>query len=144
MHNSLSKHSDIGILIIRVGLGLSFIFVHGLGKITGGPERWVKLGEAMSSFGINFLPGFWGFMAAFSEFIVPFFIIAGLLFRPAAFLMAFTMLTAMSKHLVSLDPWNKVIYPMELMFVFIALMLTGPGKYSVWYILNKRKNRNEI
>ena len=98
----------------------------------------------MSSFGINFLPGFWGFMAAFSEFIVPFFIIAGLLFRPAAFLMAFTMLTAMSKHLVSLDPWNKVIYPMELMFVFIALMLTGPGKYSVWYILNKRKNRNEI
>ena len=139
MNNSLGKQSDLGILIIRVGISLSFIFVHGLGKITGGPELWVKLGGAMSSFGINFLPGFWGFMAAFSEFVVPFFIIAGFLFKPAAFLLAFTMLTAMIKHLVALDPWNRVAYPMELMFVFIALMLTGPGKYSIWYMMNKRK-----
>ncbi|MCB0726949.1 MAG: DoxX family protein [Ignavibacteriae bacterium] len=139
MNNSLGKHSDLGILIIRIGIGISFILVHGLGKITGGPALWEKLGGAMSSFGINFLPTFWGFMAAFSEFVVPFFLIAGILFRPAAFLMAFTMFTAMSKHLVGLDPWNKVIYPMELMFVFIALILTGPGKYSLWYMMNKRK-----
>ncbi|HMQ68208.1 MAG TPA: DoxX family protein [Ignavibacteria bacterium] len=141
MNNSLGKHTDLGILIIRIGIGLSFIFVHGLGKITGGPERWAKLGEAMSSFGINFFPTFWGFMAAFSEFVVPFFLIAGFLFRPAAFLMAFTMFTAMSKHLIGLDPWSKVIYPMELMFVFIALILTGPGKYSVWYLMNRRKKK---
>lgn len=140
MNNNLSKHSDLGILIIRLGIGLSFIFTHGLSKITGGPERWVKLGGAMSNFGIDFLPGFWGFMAAFSEFVVPFFLIAGFLFRPAAFLMAFTMLTAMTSHLMKLDPWSKVIYPMELMFVFIALILTGPGKYSIWYLMQKRKS----
>ncbi|MEZ4689878.1 MAG: DoxX family membrane protein [Ignavibacteria bacterium] len=73
MNNSLGKHSDLGILIIRIGIGISFILVHGLGKITGGPALWEKLGGAMSSFGINFLPTFWGFMAAFSEFVVPFF-----------------------------------------------------------------------
>ena len=79
-------------------------------------------------------------MAAFSEFVVPLFLIAGFLFRPAAFLMACTMLTAMTSHLMKLDPWSKVIYPMELMFVFIALILTGPGKYSIWYLMQKRKS----
>jgi len=75
LNNSLSSLADIGMLTLRLGSGLIFIFIHGLGKITGGPEHWAKIGGSMSNIGINFLPEFWGFMAAFSEFFVPMFII---------------------------------------------------------------------
>ncbi|MBU1948526.1 MAG: DoxX family membrane protein, partial [Candidatus Eisenbacteria bacterium] len=59
---------DIGLLIIRIGIGLTVMTLHGYGKIKGGPGLWDNLGGAMSQFGITFAPKFWGFMAAFSEF----------------------------------------------------------------------------
>lgn len=138
-----NKFTDLGLLIMRLGLGLAFIFIHGLSKIKGGPEVWSKLGKPMSNLGIDFLPGFWGFMAAFSEFIVPFFIIAGFFFRPATFLLAGTMFVAMVMHLTNLDPWNKVAYPMELLIVFTGLFFIGPGRYSVDYLVNRKKEVNQ-
>lgn len=138
-----NKFTDLGLLIIRLGLGLSFIFIHGLPKIKGGPETWQRLGKSMSNIGLDFLPEFWGFMAAFSEFIVPFFIIAGFIFRPAIFLISGTMLVAMLTHLIKLDPWNRVSHPMELLFVFTGLFLIGPGRYSVDYILKRKKEINK-
>lgn len=138
-----NKFTDLGLLIIRLGLGLSFIFIHGLSKITGGPELWGKLGKSMSNIGIDFLPEFWGFMAAFSEFVIPFFIIAGFIFRPSIFLISGTMFVAMMMHLAKLDPWNKVAYPMELLFVFAGLFFIGPGRYSIDYILLRKKENSK-
>ena len=63
----LSKYSEIGFLIIRIGLGSMFIY-HGFPKLFGGPQQWAHLGEAMSVFSVNFGHTFWGFMAAFAEF----------------------------------------------------------------------------
>ena len=60
----LYKHLDIGLLIARIGMGIGFLYYHGWDKIMGGPERWEGLGGAMSRFGIDFLPVFWGFMSA--------------------------------------------------------------------------------
>ncbi len=137
--NINERFRDTGLLIIRLGLGISFIFIHGLPKIKGGPELWIKIGKSMSNLGINFLPELWGFMAAFSEFIIPFFIIAGLFFRPAIFFISFTMFVAMMTHLTNLDPWSKVGYPMELLFVFVGLFLIGPGKYSLDYKFRKKE-----
>lgn len=137
--NINEKFRDTGLLIIRLGLGLSFIFIHGLPKIKGGPELWMKIGKSMSNLGINFLPELWGFMAAFSEFVIPFFIIAGLFFRPSILMISFTMFVAMMMHLTNLDPWSKVGYPMELLFVFAGLFLIGPGKYSLDYKFRKKE-----
>ena len=35
---------DVGLLILRVGLGIAFL-VHGWPKITGGPKFWTGLGS---------------------------------------------------------------------------------------------------
>lgn len=137
--NINERYRDLGLLIIRLGLGFSFIFIHGLPKIKGGPELWIKIGKSMSNLGINFLPELWGFMAAFSEFVVPVFIIAGLFFRPSILLISFTMFVAMMMHLTNLDPWSKVGYPMELLFVFAGLFLIGPGKFSLDYKFWKKE-----
>ena len=137
----LAKHSDAGILIIRVGIGMGFIFVHGLAKITSGPALWVKIGGAMGKLGISFAPTFWGFMASVSEFGGGILILLGLFTRTSSAFMAFTMLVAAIFHMSNLDPWNKVIYPVEMLSVFIALIFLGGGKYSLDNFLFGRKKQ---
>lgn len=135
----LDKHKDTGLLIIRTGLGIVFITIHGHGKLTGGPELWLKLGSAMSNLGINFYPGFWGFMSMFAEFFIPFLLIAGFLFRPATLIVSFNMFVAMLTHLSMHDQWGRIAPAMELMIVFIGLFFLGPGKYSLDRLIWKKK-----
>jgi putative oxidoreductase len=137
--NFLSKYSDAGILFIRIGIGFSFIFVHGWGKISGGPAMWEKIGSAMGNYGLSFAPTFWGFMASASEFGGGILILLGLFTRPASAFMAFTMLTAFMMHTSKLDPWNKAIYPMEMFAVFMGLLFIGAGKYSIDALISKKK-----
>lgn len=58
-------YPDFGMLVLRLGIGASFIIHHGYDKIAD-PGRWKGLGQQMSLLGIDFLPEFWGFMAAFA------------------------------------------------------------------------------
>ncbi len=68
MKKHLFNHKfDLGILVIRIGIGIMFI-IHGYPKVFGGAQKWEKLGGAAAKVGLDFLPHFWGFMAAFSEF----------------------------------------------------------------------------
>ncbi len=141
MLNSSNQFRDAGLLFLRIGVGLNFMTIHGLPKITGGPALWAKLGSSMSGLGINFLPEFWGFMAAFTEFFVPILIIIGFLFRPATLLLAINMAVALSTHFIKMDPWGRIAYPLELLILFIALFLIGPGRYSVDEFLSRRKHK---
>lgn len=137
--NFLNKYSDAGILFLRIGIGFAFIFVHGWGKIMGGPELWGKLGGSMANLGITFAPVFWGFMAALAEFGGGILILLGLFTRPASAFMAFTMLVAFIQHSSKLDPWNRTIYPMEMFAVFMALLFIGAGKYSIDALISRKK-----
>lgn len=131
-----STYKDLGLLLVRIGIGLSMLIFHGLDKIKGGPELWTKLGGDMSVVGINFLPVFWGFMAGFSEFFCSFLLIIGAFFRPAASLLAMTMLVAVIYHLNIPEGspgagWSGASHALELLIIYIALILTGPGRYKV-------------
>ena len=92
--NQLSKYTNEGLLVFRMGFGLGFLFFHGWAKLVGGPERWQAVGGAMSSLGIDFGHTFWGFLAAFSESIGGVMIAAGLFYRPVVLLLAGTMFVA--------------------------------------------------
>jgi putative oxidoreductase len=88
------SHVDIGLLLLRIDIGAMFIY-HGLPKIFGGPQMWVKVGMmAMPGLGIKFAPAFWGFMAGISEFVGGILIIFGLFFRLACTLLLITMAVA--------------------------------------------------
>ncbi len=143
LKNFFEKHKDLGLLVLRLGVGISFLLVHGLPKITGGPELWTKIGGAMSNLGISFAPTFWGFMAAASEFGGGLLILIGLFTRTSSFFLAFTMLVATATHLSRMDAWGRVFHPLELMCVFIALMFIGAGKYSLDSMIFKKSNRIE-
>ncbi len=121
----------LGLLVLRLGVGIQ-LAMHGWPKMTGGMEKWEKLGKNMEMLGIDFFPAFWGFMAAFAEFGGGILIAVGLFTRPASFLLAFTMLVATVRHVSEEGAeWLDGAHAFELMVVFIALYLTGPGRYSI-------------
>lgn len=119
---------DLALLILRLGIGVSFVFVYGAAKITGGPAEWADLGQNMALFGITVWPTFWGFMAALTEFGGGILLVLGLFFRPVLVLFLLTMTVAAASHLAAGEgPWHAT----EMATVFGALLLTGPGQYSV-------------
>jgi len=128
--SNLSSFRDLGLLLLRVVTGLYLAFGHGLGKITGGPERWAGLGGTMEIFGLGFMPTFWGFMAAFAEFVAALLVTVGFVTRPAALLVVLNMSVAATAHITgAIDggPELALIYAV----VFLSLIFVGPGKYSI-------------
>ncbi len=45
----ITKNKDLGLLILRIGVGLSMMIFHGFGKLKGGPELWEKIGGNMAT-----------------------------------------------------------------------------------------------
>jgi putative oxidoreductase len=134
----LNNNKDLGLLLLRIGVGLSYIYTHGGPKIISGPALWEKLGHVMSVYGVTFLPLLWGTMAALSEFVGGILVVLGLYIRPASAFMAFTMLTAFINHLSRHDPWGVVSHPFEMLAVFLCLIFLGAGKYSLNYLFFKK------
>jgi putative oxidoreductase len=127
---------DAGLLILRLGIGGLMLGFHGWGKISGGPAQWEQIGGTMAGLGLGFLPALWGFMAAFAEFFCSLLLALGLFFRPAAALLAATMLVAVTAHLriPAGEPgsgWGGASHALELLGVYVGLFLTGPGKYAI-------------
>ena len=76
---SLGKYRNTGLLLLRIGLGV-MMMVHGLPKIMGGPAGWAQLGGSMKVVHMDFLPVFWGFMAAITEGLGGFLLNSGIVF----------------------------------------------------------------
>lgn len=132
MWTKLRTFSDIGLLIMRIGIGTSFAYIHGWPKFSGGVDSWTSLGERfVNLIGIDFIPVFWGFMAAASEFFGGILIVIGLLFRPACAFLLFTMFIAAVFHITAGDSLGTVSHSLKLFFVFAGLIFIGPGKFSI-------------
>jgi len=127
--HSWNRYQDVGLLLLRLGIGGSFAILHGWRKITTGPEFWEGLGQSIGELGVPvFLPVFWGFMAALAEFVGAILLGLGLFFRPAAFLLLCTMIVATAKHVNAGESFS---HPLDMAIVFFCLLLVGPGKYSI-------------
>jgi len=129
MFKNFENKFDLGLLIIRVGIGILFIF-HGWPKITGGPQTWEWLSNALTSYGID-LPGFAGLIPAIAEFGGGILLVLGLFTRTATFFLFGTMFVASLMHLGVGDPFGKISHPLKALAVFAGLFFTGPGKYSL-------------
>lgn len=137
--HKLDRFRDFGLLLLRLGIGGAFTFGHGMGKLFGGPDRWEQIGGAMSQFGIDFLPTFWGFMAAFAEFGGGILLALGLLFRPTLIVLLLpTMIVAATAHITGAipgSPWHAI----EAGILFFCLIFIGPGDYSLDAALHRRR-----
>ncbi|SNC63906.1 putative oxidoreductase [Hymenobacter gelipurpurascens] len=128
------KTHDLGLLILRVGIGIMFT-IHGYPKLIGGPEMWAKVGGTMKLVGLNFAPVFWGFLAAVAEAVGGQLLAVGLFFRLACALLLGTMIMATIQHVSSGDDFNAYSHALEAAFLFLGLLFSGPGKYSLDQVL---------
>jgi len=130
LFSNLGNYKNFGLLIIRLGLGIIFIY-YGLPKLLGGPHKWEQIGAATGYVGIHFLPMLWGFLAAITETFGGFLVILGLAFRPVCLLLTINMIVAVFSQFGRGSNFGDASQAIECAVTFAGLMFIGPGKYSV-------------
>lgn len=131
---------NIGLLILRIGLGIMLI-LHGYPKMFGGPDTWVEVGEATQYLGLDFAPMFFGFMAGVTEFFGGIFLLLGLFFTPSVIFLFIVMLVATAKNIGVGEEFANYSHSIEMAIVFLSLMFIGAGKYSLDHKLQERRQR---
>jgi len=115
-----------GLLIVRLLFGVG-ILLHGI----------PKLGDPAGVATAVGLPGIFGYVAVFAEIVGGAFIIIGALTPIMAGLAAGTMLGAIKYHMAQGDPFiasgGGGSWELAALYfaVFVLLVLTGPGRYSL-------------
>lgn len=122
--------TDLGLLVIRLGVGAMFVTL-GWAKWQGGSDIWKQLGGAMTTFGITFQPVFWGFLAMFAELVGGAMLFLGILVRPFAAMMCFTMVTATAMLIGGGADLMKYGHALDMAIVFAGLTLAGGGRFAL-------------
>lgn len=131
---TLATPADLGPLLLRVPVGITFA-AHGAQKLFGwfGGYGLAGTGEFFASVGLS--PGVaMALLAGSVEFFGGLALALGLLVRPSAALLAFTMLVGIfSVHLSKgfFASAGGYEYAMILMFASLALVASGAGRFSL-------------
>lgn len=132
-----SPATSIGLLVLRLGIG-GFMASHGWGKLqmllNNNFEQWqdpIGVGQTASLV-----------LAVFGEFVCPLLVMVGFATRLAAVPVAITMaVAAFVVH--GGDPWTmgggaSKEPAMLYMIPFLALIFTGPGRFSADALIGRR------
>ena len=124
---------DIALLLLRLWFGLVLAFAHGWGKFT----NFEKFSGYVAKQGF-WLPELSAAFAVAGELLAGCLIALGIFVRPAALVMALTMLSAaLIVHWG--DPFAKIEFAMAYAVAAIAFCFSGPGRLSLSYWWLSRK-----
>ncbi|MGL2965298.1 DoxX family protein [Flavobacterium sp. XGLA_31] len=124
----LAKNQDLGILILRIGLGGLMLF-HGADKVIHGIDY---ISDSLAARG---LPESIANGVYIGEILVPALLLLGIHTRKAAFVYAVNMLFSIwliyADQIFSLTPHGGWIIELNVLFLLgsLSLMFTGGGKY---------------
>ena len=128
--NNMFSHEDLGRLLLRLLVGGLMLF-HGLHKLIGGIDGISGMLVSKE------LPGFIAYGVLIGEVLCPILIILGVLTRPSALVLAFTMVVAWLLAGVgktgSLDATGAWAIESIVYYFIAALVIAfiGAGRYSV-------------
>nr|BFD58539.1 hypothetical protein CKG001_06460 [Bdellovibrio sp. CKG001]BFD61967.1 hypothetical protein BdHM001_06480 [Bdellovibrio sp. HM001] len=130
--NFNTKYDDMALTILRVFIGLAMAFSHGLGKLPP-PEMLVS---GVASLGFP-MPEFFAWCAGLAEFVGGILLALGLLTRPAAAFVVFTMaVAAFGVH--AADPFIKKEMSLLYLFASLFFVIHGAGRWSIDHKLTSK------
>ncbi|MEQ9618577.1 MAG: DoxX family protein [Deltaproteobacteria bacterium] len=131
----MSYLNDLGLFVLRVSISATMILAHGLSKLLN-PAPFIE-GLAVKGYPV---PAVLGYAAISAETLFPLLIILGLFTRVSALIAAGNMLVAGLVHHVVLggDPFNVWERALLYMIVFLTILITGPGGWSVGRLFGGR------
>lgn len=124
------KNNDLGLLIIRLSLGL-LMLLHGIAKLSHGVDFLSGMFQDLG------LPGFFAYSVYIGEVVAPVLLIIGYRTKLAALLFAFTMLGAVlmahASDIFVLTQAGGWAIELQALYFFgaLALFFTGAGTYAV-------------
>ncbi|MDX1722381.1 MAG: DoxX family protein [Pseudomonas sp.] len=130
----VATHAGYGLTVVRIIAGLTFA-AHGSQKLFGwfGGYGLVGVGQWMESIGLA--PGYqMALLAGSAEFFGGLALVIGLLVRPAAAVLAVTMLVAIvTVHLANgfFMSNNGYEFALALLAISLAVLVEGAGKLSL-------------
>ena len=128
--------ANIGLFIFRVSISLYMSIGHGLGKI----QRILSGEEIKFLDPFGFGPAVSLYFAAFAEFFASLFIMFGILNRLSSASLIVTMsVAAFIAH--ADDPFSRKEKALMYLSSYLLLFLTGPGKYSLKGIMERKFSR---
>lgn len=123
------------VLLLRLWVGLNFVFAHGLGKISD-PGAFLD-GRGVQKFP---LPILFGSLAILSEFVGGILLTLGLWTRVAAAGILGTMVGA-AFVVLGADPWGRKELALTYAAVAFFFLVSGGGSLSMDRLLKKRGKR---
>lgn len=132
MNSNRETATSIGLFLLRVGIGC-LMLVHGVAKIQGFSQMSeafpdpIGLGSKLSLI-----------MAIGAEVGCSLLLIVGAATRLAAIPLAVTMLVALFV-VHGQDPWKVKELAAAYLLVYVSLLLTGPGRFSLdhWWVTKR-------
>ncbi len=125
----LSVYANLGVLFLRIGIGLLMIVGHGYGKFQKYLSGDTAFGDPIGLGAETSL-----LLAIFAEFVCSILLIFGLFTRAALIPLLITMLVALFV-VHAADPLGKQELPALYAMLCLTIFITGPGKYSLdWQI----------
>lgn len=124
----IPRNTDLGLLLLRLWLGLSMAILHGWGKVSALVSGKIMFDKPV--IGLGATPEF--VLATFAEFACALLVAMGLLTRFAALFLIVTMSVAFFvAHGRALSGPGSGEIAFLYLAGFIAIFVAGPGKYSV-------------
>ena len=122
--NAKAISNDLGLLLFRLAAG-GLILLHGTPKLFNFSARWHKFSDPIGlGSEVSFI------LCVFAEFFCAVFLLAGAFTRLELIPLIINMVVIVFvSH--GTDPINKKETAIFFLTAYIALFLTGPGKYSL-------------
>ncbi len=125
--------NDIGLLVLRLGVGAFMLVAHGWGKLAGFGDLAGRFPDPIglgSTFSLA--------LAIFAEVLCALLVILGLGTRFAAVPLLATMLVA-AFVVHADDPWSKKEFALLYAIPFLTLIFTGGGRFALDSLIRWKK-----
>ena len=134
--NAQDRKKDLGLLIMRLGLAAVLLW-HSVPKLIGGAPAWKSVGTTMDFINLGLPASFMGLLSLTLETLCSIGLIFGFLFRFSSGVL-FILMLLYSFNYFNVAYKTLMMWSLALTSVFLGLVSSGPGRYSLAARLEKR------